>query len=124
MDTNRLGCVAEYRFAVMAMQNGLNVSFPLMDSSPYDCVVESGGRFKKIQIKSSVKIPENNRSAVHIILNNAKSKYTKDRVDYFAIWVECFNGFFIVENSGNMQSIRLSPKGKYSKNFNNFALIQ
>lgn len=124
MDTNRLGCVAEYRFAVMAMQNGFNVSFPLMDSSPYDCIVEKGGRFWKIQVKSSVKIPEKNRTAVHIILNNAKSKYTKDRVDFFAIWIEHCNGFFIVENTGNMQSIRLSIEGKYSKNFNNFALIE
>lgn len=124
MDTNRLGCVAEYRFAVMAMQNGFNLSFPLMHSSPYDCVTEKDGVFKKIQIKSSLKKPEGNRSAVHIVLNNAKSKYTKDRVDYFAIWLEHFNGFFILKNTGNMQSIRLSIKGKYSKNFNNFAMIE
>ena len=124
MDNNRNGCIAEYRFAVMAMQNGFNVSFPLMDSSPYDCIVEKNGMFWKIQVKSTNKIPEKNRSAVHIVLNNAKSRYTKEVVDFFAIWVEHSNGFFIVKNTGNMQSIRLSVVGKYSKNFNNFALIE
>ena len=108
----------------MAMQNGFDVSFPLMDSSTYDCVIEKNGIFLKIQVKSTMKIPENNRTAVHIVLNNAKSRYTKDKVDYFAIWVEHCNGFFIVKNSGNMQSIRLSIEGKYSKNFNNFAMLQ
>lgn len=123
MDTNRNGCVAEYRFAVMAMQNGFEVSFPLLDSSVYDCILDKDNKFYKIQVKSTIKKPIDQK-AVHAVLNNSKSLYTKERIDYFAIWVEFYNGFFIVKNMGNMQSIRLSPFGKYSKNFNNFALIK
>ena len=52
MDSNLLGCTAEYKFATMAMESGLKVSMPLLDSSPYDCIVELPDfKLRKIQIK-------------------------------------------------------------------------
>ena len=33
------------------MENGFNVSMPLLDASPYDCLLEKEGRVFKIQIK-------------------------------------------------------------------------
>jgi hypothetical protein len=48
--------------------------------------------------------------------------YEKKYVDYFALWDERHNGFFIIPNLGQT-SLKLNPNGKYKENFNNFALI-
>jgi hypothetical protein len=56
VDSNTRGCYAEYKFATMAMEYNMRVSMPLLDSSPYDCIVElPNGKLKKIQIKSTAK---------------------------------------------------------------------
>jgi len=93
-----------------------------MDSSVYDCIVDTGKKLLKVQIKSTIKKPGKERTTVHCALRNAKGDYNEANVHYFAIWSEYFNGFFIFKNKGNMQSIRLSLRGKNSKYFNNFAL--
>lgn len=121
MEGNFLGTYAEYLFATECIKRGFRISFPLMDSSPYDCVLDYQGELIKIQIKSTEKKPLVNRNSVNAPLNNAKSKYTLEVVDYFAVYSTYFNGFFIFPNSGNMQSIRLSLKGKNKIYFNNFA---
>ena len=95
---------------------------PLIDSSLYDCIVDTGNRLIRVQIKSSVKTPKNeNHTTVHIPLQNNKRLYHKERIDFFAVWSDFFNGWFIFKNIGSMQSIRVSLKGKNKKYFNNFA---
>lgn len=120
MECNYMGCMAEYLFATECLKKGFNVSMPLLDSSPYDCVIEVGGRLLKIQVKSTTKNLTTNKNSVHINLGNDKNLYTKENVDYFAIFSFLFNGFFIIKNTGCMKSIRLNINGKYSENFNNF----
>jgi len=95
---------------------------PLIDSSIYDCIVDTGDRLLKIQIKSSSKTPENEYiKNVQIPLQNNKCTYEKTKVDFFAVWSDFFNGWFIFKNNGNMQSIRVSITGRHKKYFNNFA---
>ena len=122
MNSNLLGCTAEYRFAVMAMENNLRVSMPLLDSSPYDCILElPDSSLKKIQIKSTAKpvVPR----GIHVTLHTTNRYYKLNEVDYFAIWVQVFNGFFIIKNTGTNSAFKFTRNGKYSKNFNNFAVI-
>jgi hypothetical protein len=103
------------------MKRDYQVSMPLIDSSLYDCIVDTGKRLLRVQIKSSAKTPKNERhNSVHIPLQNNKRYYTKDKIDYFAVWSDFFDGWFIFKNSGDMQSIRVSLKGKNKKYFNNF----
>ena len=60
---------------------------------------------------------EKNRSTIqanwHVI-------YSEQDVDYFAVWVDLYKGFFIFKNIGQ-QSIRLNLDNDNSKYFNNFA---
>ncbi len=120
MDSNLIGCLAEYRFATMAMEREMRVSFPLLDSSPYDCIIETINGLKKVQIKSVTK----GSSKVRCYLRNKKKeKYLKSDVDYFAVWVNSHNGFYIFKNENLKKSIVINKNGKYSKNFNNFAFI-
>lgn len=122
MDINILGCTAEYRFAVMAMENGFRVSMPLLDSSPYDAIIETPTGLKKIQIKSTTQKIKNN--AVALTIKREGDPYPKADVDFFAIWIEAFEGFYIVPNNGTQRRLKFTINGKkYSNNFNNFALL-
>jgi len=125
VDNNQRGTFSEYLFCTECLKKGYNVSMPLMDSSIYDCLVDTGKEIYKIQIKSSIKTPiKKNHNTIHVPLQNNKKKYTKTKIDFFAVYVDFFGGFFVFKNLGNMQSIRLSLTGKNRIYFNNFAFIQ
>ena len=122
MDINIVGCTAEYRFAVMAMENGLRVSMPLLDSSPYDAIVETPNGLRKIQIKSTAQKIVNN--AVALTIKRTGDPYPIADVDYFAIWVDAFKGFYIIPNNGTQRRFKFTINGKkYSNNFNNFGVL-
>lgn len=121
MDNNKQGCLAEYLFAVECLKRGYEIAMPLLDSSIYDCIVDTGSKLVKVQIKSTNKKPDNPyRNSVQTRISNNKQTYTLDSVDYFAVYVYLFDGFFIFKNKEGMQTIRLSKTGKHSKYFNNF----
>ena len=95
-----------------------------MDASIYDCVVDTGNKLFRVQVKSTIKEPvKKSVNNVQVVLANCKSTYTKELIDYFAVWCDYYGGFFIFKNKGNMQTIRLSLIGKNKIYFNNFALI-
>lgn len=124
MDRNQKGCFAEYKFATRAMENGFNVSMPLLDSSPYDCVLERNGRMFKVQIKyvSSDRQKEPERNNIKITLRKDGVGYPLHLCDFFAIWFDEHDGFFIVKNE-EQKSMRFSLTNKYKNNFNNFDII-
>lgn len=125
MDRNQKGCFAEYKFATRAMENGFNVCMPLLDSSTYDCVLEKDGVMFKVQIKyvsaDRQKDPEHNNTRV--TLHRDGGGYPAHLCDYFAVWFDEYDGFFIIENEGQ-KAMRFSLNNKYKDNFNNFDLIQ
>ena len=116
VDVNTRGCVAEYTFGVECLKRGIIVSFPILDSCVYDCIADTGKNIYRIQIKSTRKTKEKNRSTVQA---NWHTVYSQDDVDYFAVWVDLYEGFFIFKNIGQ-QSIRLNLDIDNSKYFNNF----
>jgi len=122
VDRNQLGCLAEYKFGVKAIQEGFNVSMPLLDSSPYDCIIERDLKLYKIQVKNVSAERKFNRDSIHLVLRRSTDFYTKEEVDFFAIYFTVLDGFFIIPNY-QQRSVRLSIQGKYKDNFNNFALI-
>jgi len=119
MDSTVLGCLAEYLFCVECLKRDINVSMPLSPGSVYDVVVESKGVLLKVQVKSHQTGLHDNKNPVKVNFT-AKRKYTTDDVDFFAIYVKKFNGFFIFRNNGERRSIRLSPTNEHSRFFNNF----
>tara|TARA_A100001015_G_C14821246_1_gene644779 strand:- start:342 stop:713 length:372 start_codon:yes stop_codon:yes gene_type:complete len=123
VEINHLGCFAEYLFCAECTKRGYTVSMPILDSSIYDCIVDTGYDLFKVQIKSSEKTPRDNENSVNIPLDNSKSKYTKDKVQYFAVYSGFYKGFFVFPNLGNMKSFRASRKGKNKVYYNNFNLV-
>lgn len=120
MNNNQRGCLAEYLFVTIAMQNGFNVSMPLLDASPYDAIIEKDNKLYKIQIKHVSNDRKRRRTDVQITLRRSGLYYTLNEVDYFAIYFEELNGFFVIKNT-EQRSVRLSPNGIYKNKFNNFA---
>ena len=119
MNINQKGCFAEYKFATAAMECGLNVSMPLLDSSKYDCIVEYEGRLSKVQIKNANdRNQSDDKRGIFVSLGNTHMFYEKDYVDVFAIYL--FDGFFIIPNK-EQRAFRFVRDGKYSNFFNNFA---
>jgi hypothetical protein len=127
MDKNQKGCFAEYKFATMAMERGFNVSMPLLDASTYDCILEKNGNVFKVQVKyvghDRKESPyTSGRNTYRVTLARTQQFYPKHLCDYFAVWVDSYNGFFIVKND-EQTAIRLSLSNKYAENFNNFNII-
>ena len=103
MDSNTVGCIAEYQFGIECLKRGIIVSYPLIHSSLYDCVADTGNNIYRIQIKSTKQDYRKHRKTIHIAWHHAYE--TKD-VDYFAIWVEKFEGFFIFKNVSKIKSYK------------------
>jgi len=123
MTHNQKGCFAEYHFASTAISLGYNVCTPLMNSSYYDCILEKDGKMFKIQVKYLGKDRLRRGNSMQITLRRTGlPSYEKKYVDYFALWDEYNNGFFIIPNLGQT-SLKININGKYKNNFNNFALI-
>mgnify|MGYP003644219220 CR=1 FL=1 len=81
MDNNQIGCLAEYKFATVAMELGFYVSFPLLNTSRYDCIIETSKGLFKIQVKSVQK----NRDRSRVFIRDTKNNnYKKKDVDFFA----------------------------------------
>jgi len=110
----------EYKFAVECMKRGLSVSMPLLESSKYDCLIDDGSNIYKIQIKSNFLNLKENKSSIKVNLTSLNKCYSVKDVDFFAVYVKYFDGFFIFKNDGKIQSKRFSLNNVNSKYFNNF----
>lgn len=125
MNDNQKGCYAEYIFCTMAMEQNFNVCMPLLGASHYDCIVEKKGKLFKIQIKFISKDRtkgRNNRYSEQCVLRTSGRYYKKEYVDFFALYHQQLNGFFIIPNI-EQKTIRIRADGIYKENFNNFDLI-
>jgi len=123
-DSNYIGCFGELLFFAECTKRGYIVSKPVLDSSTYDCIVDTNNGLFKIQIKSSGKHPQKEDPNIQVPIQNNKQLYTTTLVDYFAIYSTYYNGFFIFKNTGDMQSVRISLSGKWKDNFNNYNFIK
>lgn len=111
-DSVRLGDVAEFLFDAQAVKRKLIVNRPIHAGTVYDRVVEKGGRFYKVQIKScNVSSPSGNYR-VHLRRSNS-SGYKKSMVDVFAVYIQETNTWYLFRNTG-VNSVRISTRYKDS----------
>ena len=75
----------ELLFMTRATELGLRVIKPWGDSSRYDFVVETGGRFLRVQVKSTS--CKRNNHYVCAIDGRGKNPYTAADIDFFAIYI-------------------------------------
>jgi PD-(D/E)XK nuclease superfamily protein len=108
---------AELLFMTRAAEHGLRVIKPWGDSSRYDFVVETGGRFLRVQVKST----SNRRRKLYAcaIQGTARRRYTPAEIDFFAIYVIPADSWYIIpiEVASRVKyAIGLSPDNSLSPN--------
>lgn len=107
MNTKQLGNIGEAKVLSEFVRIGIPVYIPFGDNEKSDLVAEFNGKLNRIQIKTSEKIKEGkvefsiNSSTSH--RNNGKKfNYTKEHIDYFALYNLELNEVLIipVEDTG------------------------
>ncbi len=111
------GEVVELRFMARAAEFGLRVIKPWGDSSRYDCVVEAGARFLRIQVKSTTFRHENHYTRA--LVRSHRQRYTSEEIDFFAVYVFPIDVWYIIPIKAveHLRSggISLTPHNSLSK---------
>lgn len=103
------------------MEQGYQVSMPLLHTSIYDIIVDTGQSLKKVQVKSSYKPIDPNRKTVGFsVTHKSNKRYKVSDIDYLALYADAYKGFFIITYTKTMIKIRVSLTNKYKSKFNNF----
>jgi len=122
MNTRNKGALAEYRFISTAISLDLRVIVPAVEGYPYDCVIDNGNNFYRIQVKYASKDKRRNTAFTTMTHRRIKSsiptyrKYTAQEVDFYAIYIWYIDTFYIIpyeKVAGN--SITVSPKNPNNK---------
>jgi len=92
--TKLRGEVAELRFMTRAAELGLRVIKPWGESSRYDFIVETGGHFLRIQVKST-SCQLGKRFACALIGSKQKP-YTAEDIDLFALDIVPIDTWYII----------------------------
>lgn len=130
MNTRNKGALAEYRFISTAISLDLRVIVPAVEGYPYDCVIDNGERFYRIQVKYGSKDKRNPYSFTVMAqrrISVAKKEfrnYKAEEVDFYAIYIWYIDTFFIIPYEAvNNTSITVSTKhdnNKYASYKNNW----
>ena len=88
---------AEVCFAAEILRRGWRIARLYGDSSPYDCIVEAGGRLSRVQIKSVEKAAGKDRFKVTVAAGrNRKRRYSARRVDFLAILIIPWQSWYVI----------------------------
>ena len=106
----------ELRFNACAAEHDIRAIRPSGDCCRYDFIVEIGGQFRRVQVKSTSYLRKNHYKCS---LSGAKRRvYTKEEVDFFAVFVIPADTWYIIpiEALGDeAHNISLSPHNSLSK---------
>lgn len=128
-----LGKAAELEFNLISLRRGYATLWPSIDIHKYDCVVDSGHRLFKVQVKSTTKIRNTNRGYKVYKFSTAtgkhgRGKYDRSDFDFFAFYHHLTRQWWIVpieEIPENSRSISIYPErnSKYNKFLNAWHLL-
>ena len=113
----RRGEWVELIFMMRGAELGFNVSKPWGDSARYDVSVEDGGRFRRVQVKST-DVPRGDGGYVCYLKRTGIRYYRVEDVDFFAIYVLEKKAWFIVPSPVVLRlksNIRVAPGMKNQK---------
>ena len=117
-----IGTLAEKQFLVDALKRNLLVSIPAHDHNGYDVIIQGKTKLYKVQIKAT-RQTEKNRTSHKVIISkgtNNKKRYTKDEIDFFAIFLVDISQWYIIPiEACSSVTIRINPAIKDHK-FNSY----
>jgi len=122
MNTRNKGALAEYRFISTAISLDLRVIVPAVEGYPYDCVIDNGNRFYRIQVKYASKdsrYPSSFSVMTHRRIKSTSPtyrKYTAQEVDFYAVYLWYIDTFYIIPFEAVLAtSITVNPKNPENK---------
>lgn len=110
----------ELQFLARATAHGLTVSKPWGDSTMYDYVVESGGVFRRVQVKSSMAMIGKDYICSCHPPTRPTQAYTEDEIDFVAIFIIPLEVWYVIPVSVVQKrkwGIAINPRRKRSKYF-------
>lgn len=107
-NSSRIGDTAEFLFDARAVQRGFIVNRPIHAGTIYDRVIESDGKFLKVQIKCVTKCNKWGGVEVSLRRNNNQT-YPIDRVDVIAVYVLHWDTWYFFKNLG-LSSVYIKNK--------------
>jgi hypothetical protein len=104
----------ELKFMLRAMELGLHLNKPWGEVMPYDFVIEQGGRFARVQVKSTMFV---DRGGYSCTVRGCDGPYEGDPFEYLAAYVFQEDLWYIIpaELVVGQGSIALYPKLKAAK---------
>ena len=108
----RRGEIAEAAFLHKAASLGFSVAKPWGESDRYDFIVETGGRFWRVQVKSAHSKPKVKEGyTFHACGNLPGQPYTAKDIDFFIAYVVPANAWYIlpIEVFADRRSLKLFP---------------
>lgn len=104
----------ELKFMLRAIELGLHLNKPWGEVVPYDFVVEHGGRFVRVQVKSTMFV---DRGGYSCTVRGSDGPYQGDPFDYLAAYIFQEDLWYIIpaELVVGQGSIALYPKYKCAK---------
>lgn len=95
------------------LRAGFNVSVPFGTGAPYDLVVDNCGTFFRVQVKTAWYkngcILYKGRRRVRDASHNAMRSYTREEVDYFAIYYPKNGQIYVVPLHNSDGCLRIEP---------------
>jgi len=114
-DSKRRGEWAEMRFMAKAAENGLEVTKPFGETAQYDFVVEHGGKFARVQVKST--LLRCGWQGYQCTVRAGRGPYARNAFDYIAVYVILEDTWYIVPAKaiGGKWAVKLYPNQPNSK---------
>jgi len=118
--SNRKGILAELKFKQEAISRKLFTADPTYPQSRYDLILDNGNDMYRVQIKSTnMQKEKGGVTAFEVALlgGNKTKKYTKNEVDFFGVYLDKFDVWYIIpfDAVADIKYLSLFPFSKNSK---------
>ena len=118
----KLGEYSESLFTTRCIEMGYIVSKPFSHYTRYDLIIDVDNVLHRVQVKSTEYLKKKDNQC------NVKIDYTKDEVDWFAIYFKIFNSWYVLPIEAvkgiNHFSVKKDYKSKYNIFKDNFGFIR
>lgn len=99
IDSNYVGTLTEQRCMLKCLEKGFQVSKPLLASSKYDFILDTGKNILKIQVKTSR--PKGQGVFIDCRNRHHSTKYEPDEIDLFM--TEADGNYYLIPVDGSRQ---------------------
>ena len=117
-----LGEYSESLFTTRCIEMGYIVSKPFSHYTRYDLIIDVDNVLHRVQVKSTEYLKKKDNQC------NVKIDYTKDEVDWFAIYFKIFNSWYVLPIEAvkgiNHFSVKKDYKSKYNIFKDNFGFLR